>query len=84
MMINHGKREITIPNNFIVRKDILKNVKVRESNGHADFILSYIWSDLEVTYKELKMLTCAECCSLLFVANLPLMQLGFCHTYPIK
>ena len=46
MMINHGKREITIPDNFILRKDILKYV--RESNDQTDFILSHIRSDLGV------------------------------------
>ena len=44
-MMNHGKRQIIILGNFIVHKDILKNVKVRESNDRTDFILSHIWSD---------------------------------------
>ena len=44
-MLNHGKRQIIILGNFIVHKDILKNVKVRESNDRTDFILSHIWSD---------------------------------------
>lgn len=48
-MMNHGKREIIILGNFIiVHYDILKNVKVRESNDRTDFILNHIWSDLGV------------------------------------
>ena len=46
--MNQGKTEIIILGNFIVHKDILKNVKVRESNDRTDFILSHIWSDLGV------------------------------------
>ena len=53
---NHGQKLIAIPDNFVAQNN-------REPNEHADFILEHIWLDLGVTFKDLKMTTCAGSCS---------------------